>query len=97
MDIFSIFLANAGNRTVRRKDLKRSQLQIAYTLLYYTGLRINEIHTITEKQIIDAILSAQFNAIHYKNGKAQFHVLSKTALKLLKQLPMERIIIFQKY
>lgn len=61
------------------------------------GLRINEIRVITEKQILDAISSAQFNAIHYKNRQAHSHVLSKTALKSLKQLALERTIIFQKY
>ena len=97
MDLFPIFLANAGNKAVRRKDLKQSQLRLAYTLLYFTGLRINEIRMITEKQILDAISSAQFNAIHYKNRQAHSHILSKTALKSLRQLAPERTIIFQKY
>jgi integrase/recombinase XerD len=97
MDLFPIFLANAGNKAVRQKDLKQSQLRLAYALLYFTGLRINEIRVITEKQILDAISSAQFNAIHYKNRQAHSHVLSKTALKSLKQLALERTIIFQKY
>nr|YP_010472488.1 hypothetical protein N4L43_pgp021 [Pleurosigma intermedium]UVG42099.1 hypothetical protein [Pleurosigma intermedium] len=96
-DLFPIFLANAGSKAVRQKDLKRAELRLAYTLLYFTDLRINEIRMITEKQILDAILSAQFNAIHYKNRQAHYHVLSKTALKSLKQLALERTIIFQKY
>jgi len=96
-DLFPLFLANAGSKAVRQKDLKQSQLRLAYTLLYFTGLRINEIRKITEKQILDAISSAQFNAIHYKNRQAHSHVLSKTAIKSLKQLTLERTIIFQKY
>lgn len=60
MDLFPIFLANAGNKTVRRKNLKQSQLRLVYTLLYFTGLRINALRLITEKQILDAISSAQF-------------------------------------
>lgn len=96
-DLFPIFLASADSKAVRQKDLKQSQLGLAYTLLYFTGLRVNEIRTGTEKQILDAISSAQFNAIHYKNRRAHSRVLSKTTLKSLKQLALERTIIFQKY
>lgn len=80
-DLFSIFLADTGSKAVRQKDLKQSQLRLAYILLYLTGLRVNKIRMITEKQILDPISSAQFNAIHYKNRQAYSHVLSKTALK----------------
>lgn len=94
MDLFPIFLVNEGNKVARIKDLKQSQLRIAYTLLYYTILRIKEIRAVTEKQIIYAISSAQFNLIHYKNRKAHFHVLSKTSFESLKHLSIERIIVF---
>lgn len=33
LNLFPIFLTNAGNQATRRKDLKQSQLRIAYTLL----------------------------------------------------------------
>lgn len=39
---------------------------MAYALLYYTGLRINEIREIKHTQILDAITSSQLNAIHHK-------------------------------
>ena len=97
MNLFPIFLANAGNRAVRQKDLKQSQLRLAYTLLYFTGLRINEIREITEKQILDAIASSQLSAIHYKTKQAHFHVLSKNGVRALKKLSAELIIVFQKY
>lgn len=43
-NLFPIFFTNAGSVTIRKKDLKQAQLRISYTLLYYTGLRINETH-----------------------------------------------------
>lgn len=52
-DLFPIFLANAGSKAVRQKDLKQSQLRLAYTLLYFTGLRVNEIRIFQEKDIHD--------------------------------------------
>lgn len=42
-NIFLIFICNSGNSYTYQKDLKRAQLRIAYTVLYYVGLRINEI------------------------------------------------------
>jgi len=96
-NLFPLFLANAGNRAVRQKDLKQSQFRLAYTLLYFTGLRINEVRKITEKQIRDAILSSQLSVIHYKTKQAHFHVLSNNAVKSLKRLSMEQTIVFQKY
>ena len=47
-DLLPIFLANAGSKAVRQKDLKQSQLRLAYTLLYFRGLRVNEIRMITD-------------------------------------------------
>ena len=93
MNLFPVFLANAGNQAKRQKDLRQAQLRLAYTFLYFTGLIINEIREITEKQILDAITSSQFNAIHHKTKQAHFHVLSKNGVKALKELS----IVFQKY
>ena len=42
-NLFPIFKANAGSKYQRQKDLKQSQIRIAYTILYYCGIRINEI------------------------------------------------------
>ena len=43
LNLFTLFFANAGNQYQRQKDLKQAQLRVAYTLLYHTGLRVNEI------------------------------------------------------
>ena len=96
-NLFPIFFTNAGSETIRQKDLKQAQLRVAYTLLYYTGLRINEIRKVTQKQILDAITSSQFNAIHHKTKQAHIHVLSKNGVKRLKELSLEYTIIFSKY
>lgn len=97
MNLFPIFFTNAGSATIRQKDFKQAQLKVAYTLLYYTGLRINEIRYITHKKILDAITSSQLNVIHYKTKQAHIHVLSKNDVKKLKELSLEYTIIFSKY
>ena len=97
MNLFPIFFTNAGSKAIRQKDLKQAQLRVAYSLLYHTGLRINEIRTITHKQILDATLSSQFNVIHHKTKRAHIHVLSSNGVEKLKKLSTELIIIFSKY
>lgn len=97
MNLFPIFFTNAGSKAIRQQDLKQAQLRVAYSLLYYTGLRINEIREITHKQILDAITSSQLNAIHHKTKQAHIHVLSKNGVKKLRELSLEYTIIFSKY
>ena len=97
INLFPIFFTNAGSKAIRQKDLKQAQLRVAYSLLYHTGLRINEIRQITDKQISDATLSSQFNVIHNKTKQAHIHVLSSNGVQKLKKLNTELTIIFSKY
>lgn len=92
-----IFMANAGKAFQRLKDLKRSQIRIAYTILYYCGLRINEIRPLTEQDIRTPIDAAQFNLVHHKTKKAHIHVLSRKGVQDLKNLKVEFTIVFEKY
>jgi integrase/transposase InsO family protein len=96
-NLFPVFMCNSGNYYTYQKDLKRAQLRIAYTILYYVGLRINEIRQLTEKRLFDAIAASQLSIIHHKTRKPYIHVLSKTAVKALKNLKTEFTVVFQKY
>jgi len=97
MNLFPLFFTNAGSQATRQKDLKQAQLRVAYTLLYHTGLRINEIREINEKAINNAIAASQISVIHHKTKQAHIHILSKTAVIKLKQLKPECTVIFNKY
>ena len=70
---------------------------IAYTIRYHTGLRINEIRTLTRQQINDAIEISQFNLIHHKTKKAHIHILSDKAIKDLRNIQTNLKIVFDKY
>jgi len=96
-NLFPIFMANSGNSYTYQKDLKRAQLRIGYTVLYYVGLRINEIRHLTEKNLLDAIAASQFNIIHHKTRQPHIHVLSKRGVEALKNLKNEFTVVFQKY
>ena len=96
-NLFPIFLTNAGNSCQRKKDLTRAQLRITYTILYHSGLRINEIRHLDQKDLENAIDVAQFNIVHHKTKQAHIHVLSKKATQDLQDLKLEFYIVFEKY
>jgi integrase/recombinase XerD len=96
-NLFPLFFTNAGSQAIRQKDLKQAQIRVAYTLLYHTGLRVNEIRQITEENIKNAIATSQITVIHHKTKQSHIHVLSKTAVTKLKQLKNEYAVIFTKY
>lgn len=95
--LFPLFIQNAGNKFIYRKDLKEAQIRVAYTILYYTGLRVNEIRMLTRNDINDAIKGGQFNVIHSKTNQAYIHVISSTAVQDLEKRYLDYQIIFDKY
>jgi integrase len=96
-NLFPIFMLNAGDTFQRQKDLKRAQIRVAYTILYYCGVRLNEIRQLTKEDIQKAIAASQFSLIHYKTNEAHIHVLSKKAVHDLRKFTHEFSIIFDKY
>jgi integrase len=96
-NLYPQFMANAGNVFQRQHELKRAQLRVAYTILYYAGFRLNEIRNLTQKDIQKAIASSQFSIIQHKTNKAHIHVLPRKALEDLKKLNLEYEVIFEKY
>ena len=97
LNLFPMFLANAGNSFKKQTDLKRAQLRVTYTILYYAGFRLNEIRHLTKDDIDKAIQASQFSIIHHKTKQPYIHVLSNKALQDLKNLQLEYDIIFNKY
>lgn len=96
-NLFPLFMENAGNNAKYKKDLKRAQFRVAYTILYYTGLRLNEIRILTQNDIQKAINARQFNIVHFKTKQSHIHILGNQAAKDLKKLERDYQIIFQKH
>ena len=96
-ELFEIFIAAAGSTAKYKQDLKCAQLKIAYTILFYTGLRVNEMRYFQEQDIQNAIKTAQFSVVHYKQKEAHIHVISDLAVQELKNLKHFYEIIFVKY
>lgn len=77
-DLYNIFMENAGSKNTRLQKIKRLQLQIVYTVLYYVGLRVNELKSLTKADIIKAMDTSEFSIIHSKTGTTMIHVLPKS-------------------
>ena len=96
-ELFKVFLTAAGSGAKYKQDLKCAQLKIAYSILFYVGLRVNEIRFFQEKDIQDAIKTSQFSVVHFKQGEPHIHVISDLAVKELKKLKHQYDIVFVKY
>ena len=95
--LFDVFRAAAGSQSKYKQDLKCAQLTIAYTILFYAGLRVNEIRLFQEKDIHDAIKTSQFSVVHFKQKEPHIHVISDLAVQELKKLKNQLSVIFVKY
>lgn len=96
-ELFEVFLTAAGSSAKYKQDLKCAQLKIAYSILFYVGLRVNEIRFFKEKDIQDAIKTSQFSVVHFKQREPYIHVISDLAVKELKKLKQQYDIVFVKY
>lgn len=83
-ELFEVFLAAAGSSAKYKQDLKCAQLKIAYSILFYVGLRVNEIRFFQEKDIQNAIKTSQFSVVHFKQREPHIRVISDLAVKELK-------------
>lgn len=96
-ELFEVFVNAAGSSSKYKRDLRCAQLRIAYTILFYTGLRVNEIRCFQEHDIQNAIKTGQFSVVHFKQNQPHIHVVSDIAVKELKKLKSYYEIIFVKY
>ena len=67
--LFQVYFTAAGSTAKYKQDLKCAQLKVAYTLLFYTGLRVNEIRFFQEQDILNAIQTSQFTVVHFKQER----------------------------
>ena len=65
-DLFQVYFTAAGSTAKYKQDLKCAQLKVAYSILFYTGLRVNEIRFFQEQDILNAIQTSQFSVVHFK-------------------------------
>ncbi len=80
-ELFNVYFNAAGSLSKYKQDLRCAQLKIAYTILFYTGLRVNEIRFFQEQDIKNAIQTSQFSVVHFKQKEPHIHVISDLAIQ----------------
>lgn len=83
---FQIFVLNAGSSFSYQKNVHAAQLRIAYTFLYYLGLRLNELGTLSLDELEKSIEEQSLSVRLHKTNHVHKFTLSKQAIQELKDL-----------
>lgn len=96
-EIFKLLMLGVGDNTDQKKEVAKIQLKIIYTLLYYLGLRINEIRLLTEEKLMDLIKIGTISILHEKTSIKLTHVISTKGQNALLSLePLIKIFFKEK-
>lgn len=85
-ELFQLLLFNVGSRTNYKKKIRQAQLRIAYTFLYYLGLRLNELQRLTLEDIQEALERSELRVTIYKTNRSHNYTLPRTAKKDLQKI-----------
>jgi len=95
---YDLFMIGAGQSIQKKlKVVRTAQLRIIYTVLYFSGLRINEVKNLTKEDFILATQNSEFNIIHSKTKTCQKHVLPLVGKNAIQNLLPEIKLIFEQY
>ena len=86
LDLFHKFLLNAGSLAKYQKAIKRSQLRIGYTVLFYTGIRINELNGCPLEDIRESLISRELPIKVTKTNEYMKYYFTDMAIEDLKSL-----------
>lgn len=75
-EIFKLLMQGAGDNNDQKKEVAKIQLKIISTLLYYLGLRINEIRFLPEEKLTDLMKTRKISILHEKTSTKLTHVIS---------------------
>lgn len=66
-------------------------------ILFYAGLRVNEIKFFQEQDIQNVIKTSQFSVVNFKQKEPYIYVISNLALQELRKLKPYYQVVFRKY
>jgi integrase len=96
--ILDKFLSIAGDTRKKANARTKTQIQTIYTILYYTGMRINEARHLNFEDIRTAIQNKEIKVILHKTKTAHKYHLTDEAVRALEALqPGLKILEAQKY
>jgi site-specific recombinase XerD len=92
---FEIFLLEAGESAVRKRQEKRAQLCLIFILLYYLGVRINELQSITIDDIYQLLDEGEVSLILSKKNEKLIKFLGEKGRQHLKEYEFYITLLFQ--
>jgi integrase len=94
-DLFNNLFLNAGASCKTKIADQSIKLKLIYTVLYYTGLRVNEIAFLTKNSFQLMIDEGSISIIHEKTKTKKIHLIIPEGRKKLKQLENEINYFFE--
>lgn len=85
-EIFELLVFNAGSLYSYQKETRQAQFQIAYTILYFLGLRVNELRQIKLTDILKLLEGEDLKIILHKTNRSHTCRLSLEGIEKLKEL-----------
>lgn len=86
IQLFNKFYAIVGDARTRERERITIQMKTGYVLLFYTGMRINEMREITFDQIKTAIKHRELEITVHKTHRMHRYALTDDAIEYLKSL-----------
>jgi integrase len=81
-------MLHAGSGVKKNIVCRKIQLRLIYTILYYFGLRLNEVRFITKNDFINLLDFGELSICHYKTKTVKIHIMEKKGREqILKLLP----------
>lgn len=94
-EIYDMLFLEAGLSCSNKLKIQTIKLKLIYTVLYYTGLRINEISELTKEDFLIMAERGSLSVNHYKTKTKQVHTIPGEGRKRLTQLRPEIDYLFE--
>lgn len=92
--ILNKLILNAGSYFERMVISKKIQLRLTYLVLYFSGLRLNEVRQLTYADFQQIIQTGEFNIYHSKTNIIKKHYIHQKGRQMFKQYEKEIDILF---
>jgi hypothetical protein len=91
---YVFFMNNLGQKFEQHTQVRTSQLKIIFCLLYFQGMKLNEIHLLTKRNILHAMKTGELYLFNKKNNMHAQLSLSPQLINALKDLNEDINFVF---
>jgi integrase len=87
--VFQLLVFNAASRSSYQKEIRKAQFKIGYSLLYFLGLRVNELRFVTLEEIEGLLEGRDLRVNGTKSYRFQNSEFGRSGMEHLKELEPE--------